>query len=249
VTAAAPGIRIDDRPGGIRVVTVSNPKKRNALDPKLLGELKAAFAPADGVRALLLRGEGDHFCSGYDLAGLESIPETGPLPDDPLQEALSAVEAYPVPTVACVRGGAFGAGAELALTCDLRLFGDDATFCLPPAKLGVIYAPQGIRRLRDVVGPARAKLIFFTGRRYSATQSLALGLCEELHPAMLLEETAVKLCEELAANAPLAIAGMKRIFRGDTDVRELRRAAFRSEDAKEGRSALMEKRAAKFNGR
>src|SRR5512132_3432061 len=122
------GIHLEDRPDGVRVLTLSNPRKRNALDPELLGQLCQALDPerAGGVRALLVRGEGDHFCSGYDLSGLERIPDEGPLPDDVLQRALSAVEAFPAVTVALVRGAAIGAGCELAVSCDLRVFCEDA---------------------------------------------------------------------------------------------------------------------------
>lgn len=255
-------IRVEDRPGGLRVLTVSNPSKRNALDPALLEQLRLSLDPASavGVRVLVVRGDGAHFCSGYDLAGLERLAPGGPLPDEPLQQTLAALEAYPAVTLACVRGGAFGAGAELALTCDLRLFGDDALFCLPPAKIGVVYAPEGLRRLSALVGPARAKLLFFTGRRLNPEQCWDWGLCEAVHDAAGVEAAAFQLAEEIAGNAPLAVAGMKRAFQllagpGPIDpqalaqLRELRLQAFLSEDAAEGRAALFEKRPPRFTGR
>src|SRR5512146_2717500 len=178
------GILLEDRPGGVRILTISNARKANALDASMLRELVDALSPqrGGGVRALLIQGEGAHFCSGFDLAGLESIPSEGPLPDDGLQEAFAAVEAYPAVTVACVRGAAFGAGCELALACDLRVFADDAVLCLPPAKLGVVYAPEGLARLARVAGPSRAKWMFFTGRKVRALEANQWGLCEALHP-------------------------------------------------------------------
>jgi len=256
-----PGIHQEDRPGGVRVLTVSNPKKRNALDPELLRQLREALSPerALGVRALLVRGDGDHFCSGYDLSGLDRIPDQGPLPDDALQDAFSAVEAFPAVTVALVRGAAIGAGCELAASCDLRVFTDDAFISIPPAKLGVVYAPEGLARVSALAGPSRAKVLFFTGRRVKAAQALEWGLCEELHPAASAERAALELCSELAQNAPLALQGMKRAFRALSrgpipeaereELRRLRRAAFQSGDAREGRQAIQEKRPPRFSGR
>ena len=256
-----PGIQLEDRPGGVRILTLSNPRKRNALDEAMLRELIAALSPdrGAGIRALLVAGEGEHFCSGFDLAGLESIPSEGPLPDDPLQEAFAALEAYPAVTVACVRGAAFGAGCELALACDLRVFADDAVLCLPPAKLGVVYAPGGLARLAALAGPSRAKWMFFTGRKVRAAEARDWGLCEALHPRDESLPQALAVCEELAQNAPLALRGMKRIFgalaRGplpeeeSAEVQRLRREAFLSRDAKEGRQAFLEKRPPKFEGR
>lgn len=254
-------IRVEDAPGQVRVLTLSNPKKRNALDAVLLGQLRERLvqAASDGVRALLLKGEGDHFCSGYDLAGLHAVPETGPLPDDPLQEMLSALEALPAPTVAMVRGAAFGAGCELAAACDFRIFADDAVLCLPPVKLGVVYAPEGIARVSALIGVQHAKTMFLTGRRVPAAEAQAWGWSEALHPKERVEEQARRFCDELAHNAPLAMRGMKQIFRalargplgvGEAEhFRRVRREAFRSADAAEGRSAFLEKRAPDFRGK
>jgi len=256
------GIQVEDREGGLRILRVVNPRKRNALDPAMLGQLQAALDPAaaSGIRVLVVRGEGEHFCSGYDLSGLEGLPAEGPLPDEPLQQMLAALEAHPAVTVACVRGGAFGAGAELALACDLRLFGDDTVFCLPPAKIGVVYAPEGLRRLSALVGPARAKLLFFTGRRLNAEDCWDWRLCEELHPSDEVEAASLRLAAEIGGNAPLAVQGMKRGFQllarqtppsGEEleALRALRREAFLSEDATEGRAALIEKRPPRFKAR
>lgn len=254
-------ISLEDRGGGVWLLTISNPRKRNALDAELLEALQKALEPerAPDARVVILRGEGEHFCAGYDLAGLESVPAHGPLPDSPLQDALAALEAHPAVTVACVRGAAFGGGAELASATDLRLLGDDAVWCLPPAKLGVVYAPEGLERVSRLIGPARAKLLAFTGRRVLPDEALRLGLCEEVHPAAELETQALQLASEIASNAPLAVAGMKRVFqhlaRGPlsgadrAELAELRRRAFASEDVREGRKALLEKRPPRFTGR
>jgi enoyl-CoA hydratase/carnithine racemase len=258
------GVHGEDREGGVRALVLCNPSKRNALDPGLLGQLIDALSRprADGqrVRALLLRGaaEGAAFCSGYDLAALGPAPEDGPLPDDLLQRAFLALESVDAPSVALVDGAAFGAGCELACACDFRVGTDRAVFSMPPARLGVVYAPEGLQRVMALVGPSRAKRMFLAGERLAAKEALEAGLLDEWHPDAGAEARAEALCAELAAGAPLAIAGMKRAFRAlaapalsaeeRAELHTLRRAAFRSDDAREGRAAFLEKRPPRFRG-
>lgn len=251
---------VEALPGGVRRLTLSQPGRRNALDDGLLASLRAALDPsgAEDVRALLIRGEGDAFCAGYDLTRLEEAREGAPLPDAFLMETLGLLEACPWPTVAMVRGPAYGAGCDLALACDFRLAATDAAFCLPPAKLGIAYAPEGIARAIRAVGSTAARRMLFTGEVVRAERALALGLVEAVHPAEALEEGALSLCATLAAMAPLAIAGMKATFsaldQGPLSLAQrerleaLRRRAYRSADAREGRAAFLEKRPARFRG-
>src|SRR4051812_25291553 len=203
------GVHIEDRPDGVRALILSNPKKRNALDAGLLDDLMAALRRprADGsrVRALLLRGAGSSaFCSGYDLAALDTISAGGPLPDEQLQRALEALEAHEAPSVAYVNGPAFGAGCELACACDLRVGDERAVFSMPPAKLGIVYAPEGLARLVALVGASRAKRMFFLAERMSARVALDAGLLDELHSEAGASAAVDALCAGLAAGAPLA---------------------------------------------
>lgn len=256
------GLHIEDRPGGIRVLALSSPKKRNALDPTLLAALRDSLSPeaTAEVRAFLVRGAGEKaFCSGYDLEILAAPGDADPLPDQLIGEVLAVLERHPVPSVALVRGAAFGAGCELAAACDFRVGGEDAVFCMPPARLGVVYAPEGLYRMMALLGRARAKLMFLTGRQVDARRALDWGLLDEVHPAEAVEQAALQLCEELARNAPLAIRGTKRSFallsrahlteEERAELQALRRAAFRSEDVREGKQAFLEKRPPRFTGR
>jgi enoyl-CoA hydratase/carnithine racemase len=121
---------------------------------------------------------------------------------------------------------------------------------MPPAKLGVVYALKGLRRLVSRVGEQAARRMFLTGRPVEAEEAQRLGLLDVLHPDA--EGQAVALAKELAGNAPLAVQGMKRglaMRENDEAYERLRRASFNSEDAKEGKAALMEKRAPAFRGR
>lgn len=224
------------------MLSLSNASRRNALDEATLDALERALLDDQGVRCWLVRGEGGHFCSGYDLQALAKLDESDPLPDERIGAVFDVLATRAAATVAFVEGGAFGAGFELACACDFRVAAPSATFCIPPAKLGIVYAPKGIARVAGVVGAGRARNLFLTGRRVPAAEALALGLADELAD----EARAFALCAELASNAPLAIAGMKRIFRGEAVDR---RASFMSDDAKEGRAALLEKRPPKFSGR
>jgi enoyl-CoA hydratase/carnithine racemase len=257
------GVHIEDRPDGVRALIISNPKKRNALDPGVLDELMAGLrrprADSARVRVLLLRGAGNSaFCSGYDLAALDSVSASGPLPDEQLQRALEALEAHEAPSVAYVGGPAFGAGCELACACDLRVGDPHAVFSMPPARLGIVYAPEGLSRVTALVGPSRAKRMFFLAEKLGAEEALRAGLLDVLRPEAEAVGAAEALCAELAAGAPLAIAGMKRGFRWlvspmrtaeeRAELERLRRASYRSADAREGRAAFLEKRPPRFTG-
>lgn len=237
---------IDEPAPGLRRLTLSNPGARNALDAQTLDQLEAAVADASGVRCWIVRGAGGHFCSGWNLGALEELKPDGPLPDERIGVVFDKLQHVEAPSVAFIEGSAFGAGFELCFACDLRVAASSAVFCIPPAKLGIVYAPKGIARVASVIGAGRAKYMFLSARRVAAEDALRMGLADELGD----ESRAMALASELALTAPLAIAGMKRIFRGEYGgIEERRRQSFFSEDAKEGIAALLEKRPPKFNGR
>ncbi len=259
----APRIRVEDRDGGLRVITLDNPQKRNALDDEMLADLAKAVAPKGSaqVRVLLVQGEGPAFCAGYDLSALGPAAPKGALPDEHIFDVFRALADHPAPSVALVRGPAIGAGCELACACDFRVGSTAAVLCMPPAKLGVVYSPEGLWRLANLVGVAKAKLMFLTARRVPAATALAWGLLDEVwnEAERQSESHAVALCTELAAAAPLAVSGMKRSFRllsasrlGKAERAELdalRRKAFNSEDVQEGLAAFLDKRPPEFRGK
>jgi enoyl-CoA hydratase/carnithine racemase len=256
-------IRVEDR-GFVRILTIDNPGKRNAFDYGSLAEMEAAcaLAAADRVRCLVLRGSGDQaFSSGFDIDAMEGDGPGGDRPDLATERAMEAVEAVPCPTVAFVNGAAFGAGCELAATCDLRIASQGAKLGMPPAKLGVVYAAAGLRRFLALVGPAHTREMFFTGRPIDAAKALAVGLVDRVAAPAEAEAAALALAEEIARNAPIAVQGMKRILRllvsaherGLTDeerdeVTALRSRAFESADLREGRAAWAQRRPPRFLG-
>jgi len=253
---------VDDVGEGVRVLTLENEAKRNAVDPALLAAIVDACraADADGVRCLVLTGKGEKaFCSGYDLGELEQARPEDPLPDAALQVAISAIEHARPPVIAAINGAAYGAGAELAVACDLRVADATARISLPPAKLGIVYAPAGLQRFVEIVGLSRAKRLFYTGEAVTAARAEAMGLVDEVTEAGAALERAVELAKVIAGNAPIAVQGMKRIFlllrRRDLpqavvgEVEALRRMSFHSEDAREGVEALRQRRKPRFVGR
>jgi enoyl-CoA hydratase/carnithine racemase len=251
-------LHVEDRDDGVRVLTLSNPARRNALDDGQVARLDEALASAPGkVRAVLIRGAGGTFCSGYDL-NLLAAPTGDRLPDDALMACLTRLESLPLPSVALVRGWAFGAGFDLSASCDFRIGAEDVVFSMPPARLGIVYSLDGLTRAARLVGVARAKNLFLTGRRVDGKEALAWGLLDECLPVADAETRALELCRTLAAQAPLAVAGMKEAFRllarpalseeERAHLREVRARAFASEDAKEGRAAFLEKRTPHFRG-
>lgn len=257
-----PRIAVEDR-GPVRVLTLDNPAKRNALDFGSLAELSRACADAgrDGVRCLVVRGAGEQaFSAGFDLDAMDA--GDGDRPDLAVERAMEALEAVPCPTVAFLNGSAFGGGCELAVTCDLRVARAGVSLGMPPARLGVVYAAAGLRRFLALIGPSRTREMFFTGRPLDAEGALAWGLVNRVVPVERAEAEVMALAEEIAQNAPLAVQGMKRILRlleasherGLTEperleISDLRTRAFDSQDLAEGRAAFAERRPPRFRGK
>jgi enoyl-CoA hydratase len=258
-----PRVLVEQR-GAVRVLVLSNPHKRNALDFRALDELEAACAAAagDAVRCLVLRGEGEEaFSSGFDLAEMGAVNGRGERPDEAVERAAEALESLPCPTVAFLNGPAYGGGFELAATCDLRVAREGIALGMPPAKLGVVYPEGGLRRFLQLVGGARTRELFFSGRPVDVHVAHAWGLINRLVPAEGAEGAALSLAEEIARNAPLAVQGMKRILRlleatherglsvaEREEIASLRRRAFESSDIQEGRQAFAERRPPRFQG-
>jgi enoyl-CoA hydratase/carnithine racemase len=257
-------LRLDRPAPHVARLTIDNPQKRNALDHAILAGIAGVARGLDDARCLILTAEGPVFSAGYDIGGLPRdtfAHRAESLVAHPFHAAIAALEAFPYPAVAALNGHAIGGGLELALTCDLRMAATGAKLGMPPAKLGLVYSHTGLRKFIDAIGVARTRELFFTGRNVTAATALEWGMVTELAPADKLAERAVAFAAEIAANAPLSLAGNKRVIsellaaegRLDPEVEAelvaLREACFRSEDFYEGVRAFAEKRAPQWQGR
>lgn len=254
-----------DRPAeGVLRLAICNPAKRNALDQPILDAITAALASLDGVRCVLVTGCDEMFSSGYDIGEISDelfFEQAEKLVAHPFTEALTALEMTDVPTLAALPGPTIGGGLELALTCDLRLAAGGIRLGMPPAKLGLVYSHTGLRRFLNVIGEPRTRELFLLGRHIDAHTALSWGLVNWVVPDEDLEQAAIELAQQLAANAPLSMAGNKRVLREllssqaaiDPDLEQelmaLREACFSSDDLREGVMAFVEKRAPRWTGR
>jgi enoyl-CoA hydratase/carnithine racemase len=249
-------LHVEEPAPGVARLTISNPEKRGALDPPLLQALIEALERLD-ARCVVLTGEGRAFCAGYDIASLMNEPAGAAL----FPTALAAIEAYAYPVVAALNGYAIGGGLELAIACDLRIAADTAQLGMPPAKLGVVYAAEGINRFVTAIGAARTRELFLTGRRIDAATAERWGLVNQVVEGETLAEEALTLAVEIAGNAPLSLRGNKAAIgavvaaAGALDPATAaaldaeRITAFASEDLREGLRAFGEKRAPRWQGR
>jgi enoyl-CoA hydratase/carnithine racemase len=258
---------IDEPLHGVLRLTISNPAKRNALDHPILDAIRdtlsAAADAGPDARCVILTGANGMFSAGYDIG---EIPEdefetrAERLVAHPFTEAIDALEAFPLPTLASLPGHTIGGGLELALACDLRVAAHDIRLGMPPAKLGLVYSHTGLRRFIDAIGVPRTRELFLLGRYIDAGTALQWGLVSRIAPASELESVALDLAGELAGNAPLAQLGNKRVIAAllgarselpaelEQELIELRRASFASADMREGVRAFAEKRPARWRG-
>lgn len=246
----------------IAAVTLNRPRAANSINVQMTGELERIVAWLAGhpqeVRVVVISGAGDAFCAGDDVkevAGL-SLEAARTLS---LRQAnlFLSLEQLPQPVIAAVNGPAFGAGCVAAYSCDWRIASHAARFAMPEIKLG--WPPgYGIAQLTALVGKARALELCLSGESIPAARALEWGLVNELAPGAMLMKSAQQLAERLLLLPAEALRQTKRLVHLDEG--QLPKIAHRADteaylrclelpDAREGISAFVEKRQAKFNGK
>ena len=256
---------IVEKDGSIGWMIFNNPERRNAVSLAMreaMVTIFEAFARDDEVRVLVLRGAGDKaFVSGADISEFKDKrgnAEAEALYAEAADRSRRAMEAFDKPIIAMINGFCVGGGLATAIACDLRIASDTSQFGIPAAKLGLGYGYANLKQLTDVVGPASAKEILFTGRRFSAEKALRMGLVNELVSADRLEAAVRDYAEEIAGNAPLTVKAAKatigEVYKRESEkdlaaIEAMVKQCFDSRDYREGREAFMEKRKPVFVGR
>ncbi|AEI78553.1 enoyl-CoA hydratase PaaG [Cupriavidus necator N-1] len=269
-TSAGQPVSIDAGPvllqwqGPVAVITLNRPDKLNSFTRAMHQALQQALdhVEAGGARALLLTGAGRGFCAGQDLADLDFTPghmtDLGELIDTWFNPLIRRLQALPLPVVAAVNGTAAGAGANLALACDMVLAARSASFIQAFVKIGLVPDSGGTWLLPQRVGMARALGLAMTGERLSAEEAEKWGLVWETMDDPLLPEQALALATHLAGQPTRALAAIKRAMYAsatatlDTQLdleRDLQRELGQSADYAEGVNAFLEKRAPHFTGK
>jgi enoyl-CoA hydratase len=203
-------LRLDKRPP-LAQLTLDRPKVLNALNAQTLDELSEAFeqlAADPEVRVILLTGAGGRaFVAGADIRELAALNATeGRAFALRGQEVFRRIETLGKPVIACIQGFALGGGCELAMACTLRLAADDARFGQPEVKLGILAGYGGSQRLPRLVGRGAGLKLLLTGAIIDAREALRIGLADEVVPTAELMQRAEALAQEIALNAPLALA-------------------------------------------
>jgi enoyl-CoA hydratase len=245
----------------VLTLTLNRPSVMNALTREMVRELKQTLheAARDAhTRVVMLRGAGEHFCSGADIRVEKNctLPEYREFVSD-IQDLTRALQNLDAVSIAVMQGYCLGGGAEIACACDLRVAAADARVGFPEVGIGLTTTSGAAQFLPRLVGMARAKEIMLTGDWVEAERAERVGLINHVVPRQALDAAALELAAKLKTRGPLAVATQKHLLDASADASldallrlevEAILTTFASRDGQEGMSAFLEKRAPHFTG-
>ena len=256
--------------GHIATLWLNRPEKLNAISFEMWGEFVSAMdvvAASDDIRAVIIAARGTSFCVGIDLSSFANSPDLSTTSGclDQLQhtqlcqDGITAIARCPVPVIAAIHSYCLGAGVDLATACDIRLASSDAVFGVRETKIGIVADVGTLQRLPGVVSAGHVAELAYTGKDISAARAEKIGLVNDVYEdADAVYAAAVRLAEEIASNAPLAVRGTKFVLKQsegmNTEQSLLLNAlwtmvgSLKSDDLKEAMQAFREKREPSFKG-
>jgi enoyl-CoA hydratase/carnithine racemase len=253
--------------GPIFEIILNRADKRNAINGDMYQQLDGAVtavSQAEGVRVVLIRGEGPVFSAGIDVTSFLDLPQRyGPdwmekawMITREFQAVLNRLAQLPVPTIALLHGHCLGLAMELVLACDIRIAAEGTKIGLPETRLGIIPDVGGTTRLTRLIGPGRAKEVIFSGGQMDAAQAAEWGIVNHVVPADQLLEKGEAVAGEILKAAPLAVRLAKQVIDGLVDLEKgltlegwAQSQLFKTEDFGEAVSSFMMKRPPNFKGK
>jgi len=255
---------ISKKENGVGWMILNNPERHNAISLEMWEaalEIMQDLRADKSVRVMVMTGAGGKaFASGADISKFKDERQEAAAVahyQATTQKAYDALLGMQIPTIAMIRGYCIGGGTAVAVCCDIRICTENAKFGVPAAKLGLGYGMNRAKPLVDLIGPAYAKEMFFTGRQFTAQEAEKMGLVNRVVPDDKLESVVQELADTIANNAPLTVKCAKLVVGEvlkDADKRDVAateravEACFKSADYKEGQAAFMEKRKPRFIG-
>lgn len=252
-----------EKDGLVGIVTVNRPKALNALNGETLTEIGMVFdaiAQDDDIKVVILTGAGDKaFVAGADIVSMQMLtPMEGKAFSILGQRVFSKIETFKKPVIAAINGFTLGGGCELAMCCDIRIATPKSLFGQPEVNLGIIPGFAGTQRLPRLVGKGRAKELIYSAANINAEEAYRIGLVNKVVEEEQLMAEAKKMAGKIASKGQIAVQLAKEAINEgmemDLDKAMIHEAdlfgiCFSTEEQKEGMTAFIEKRPAKFTGK
>jgi len=246
-------------------ITLNRPEKKNALTAEMLFEIERVlhkYQDSSTVLPVIIRGSGrEYFCSGYNI---NEIPLEEPAHAErfalskPLDHAVEAIESYPYPTFALLNGSVYGGGCEIAFSCDFRIGLPHIRLCMPPAKIGLIYSINGLKRIASVIGISNLKKLIFTAEVVDYHSICKFHAIDYEATEENVDQLIHRLVQTIEPLSPLSLRGHKTILNSLSTIsvttcmesifQKLIQESYLSRDAREGKKAFLEKRKPVFKG-